>query len=203
MYIFKGIDERTVDRNMGTFSDYYFDCSRIDSFSINFLPEEMGCEPTYMGLKLFHPLLYIDISLCCEPTYMGLKQKPLAISLLLLLGCEPTYMGLKRFRCIRQNRYSELLRAYLYGIETKPGPEGGPVRFQLRAYLYGIETSILYMAEIEGLCCEPTYMGLKRGHHAKRPVFLQGCEPTYMGLKPFMARSINWSTLVASLPIWD
>lgn len=51
MYIFRGIDERTMVRNMGTFSEYYFDCGKIDNFPIEFLPEEMGCEPTYMGLK--------------------------------------------------------------------------------------------------------------------------------------------------------
>jgi len=51
MYIFKGIDERTIVRNMGTFSGYYFDCSRIDSFSINFLPEEMGVRAYLYGIE--------------------------------------------------------------------------------------------------------------------------------------------------------
>jgi hypothetical protein len=53
MYIFKGIDERTIVRNMGTFSGYYFDCSRIDSFSINFLPEEMGLRAYLYGIETF------------------------------------------------------------------------------------------------------------------------------------------------------
>ena len=85
-------------------------------------------------------------------------------------SCEPTYMGLKLGILVHEMIMADLLRAYLYGIETPHIPSASfPERFR----------------------CEPTYMGLKRGKIAKNGLVKGSCEPTYMGLKlPFGAYSL-------------
>ena len=118
------------------------------------------------------------------------------------LSCEPTYLGLK---LISENLYHRR-----FHVASLPIWDWNTIRIifskitqRLRAYLYGIETRLNSGIGPNHHCCEPTYMGLKRGKYRNIGKKYRCCEPTYMGLKRGLIDPLRSHWQVASLPIWD
>ena len=81
--------------------------------------------------------------------------------------CEPTYEELKHELYRDITKQAELLRAYLWGIETSINPQVLGGKASLRAYLWGIETLKLLITQYSLLSCEPTYEELKHDTNFK------------------------------------